>query len=178
MKLVDSVDRVAGRLCNVLALAACFLLFAMMAVICLDVLLRNVQIPSMPRGFALANDLSEAAIYLMTLFAAPWLLRHGRHIRIDVFLQMLPDRVAWAVEHVADFLVFVCCTFMVWYGVVVTAKSYGSSAMMIKTLVTPEWWLLAPLPVVFLLLSVEVLFRLRRLTAGPIRARDEQVAVS
>lgn len=178
MKPVDSVDRLAGYLCNILALVACVLLFAMMAVICVDVFLRNVQVPAMPRGFALANDISEAAIYLMTLFTAPWLLRHGRHIRIDVFLHVLPNKVAWVVEHVADLLIFVCCGFMVWYGVVATARSYNSSAMIVKTLVTPEWWLLAPMPVVFLLLAVEVLFRLRRLATGPAKVRDEQVAVS
>lgn len=178
MSLLDKIDELAGRIANMLVVAACCLLFVMMIVICADVFLRNVQIASLPRGFAVANDLSEAAIYLMTLFCAPWLLRHGRHIRIDVILRMLPDRLAWVVEWVADFLVLVCCVFMVWYGYAVTAKSYWSDAMMVKTLITPEWWILAPLPLIFLLLSFEVVFRIRRLATGPRKVRDEQVSAS
>lgn len=178
MSLLDKLDEVAGHVANALVVAACFLLFVMMSVICADVFLRNVQIASMPRGFAVANDLSEAAIYLMTLFCAPWLLRYGRHIRIDIILRMFPDRLGWLVEWVADFLVLVSCAFMVWYGYLVTAKSYWADAVMVKTLITPEWWILAPLPAIFLLLAVEVGFRIRRLAAGPQRVRDEQVSAS
>ena len=32
--------------------------------------------------------------------------------------------------------------------------------MNIKTLVTPEWWWLAPLPLVFVLLAIEMVFRM------------------
>ena len=50
--------------------------------------------------------------------------------------------------------------------------------MTIKTLVTPEWWFLAPLPVAFLLLAVEVLFRVRRLWLGPRAPREDAVSAS
>lgn len=178
MTLLDRLDELAGRAANALVAAACLLLFVMMSIICADVFLRNVQIASMPRGLAIANDVSEASIYLITLLCAPWLLRYGRHIRIDVILRMLPDRVGWLVEWVADVLVLVSCAFMVWYGYVVTARSYWSDAMMVKTLITPEWWILAPLPAIFLLLAIEVCFRIRRLSRGPQRVRDEQVSAS
>ena len=45
-------------------------------------------------------------------------------------------------------------------------SSYTSGAVNIKTLVTPEWWALAPLPVVFVLLSIEMIFRMIRLAAA------------
>ena len=35
----------------------------------------------------------------------------------------------------------------------------------------PEWWILAPLPICFLLLAVEFVFRMRRLQHGPSRHR-------
>ena len=46
-------------------------------------------VPSM-RGFPAANDLSEAALYLITLLSAPWLLRQGKHIRVDILLKAIP----------------------------------------------------------------------------------------
>ena len=34
-------------------------------------------------------------LYLITMCVAPWLLRQGQHIRVDILLQALPPRLAW-----------------------------------------------------------------------------------
>ncbi|MEO5883393.1 MAG: TRAP transporter small permease subunit, partial [Caldimonas sp.] len=75
-----------GTLLEALALVASLALLAMMAIICGDVLTRNVAMPGLPRGIAWSNEISELLLYLMTLLAAPWLLREGRHIRVDILL--------------------------------------------------------------------------------------------
>ena len=62
----------------------------MVAIICGDVLTRNVAVPGLPRGIAWSNEISELLLYAMTLLAAPWLLREGRHIRVDIVLRALP----------------------------------------------------------------------------------------
>ena len=175
---MDALDRLVGRLCIALVGLACAFLFGMMLAICADVFLRNLAVPGMPRGFALASDLSESAIYLMTLLAAPFLLRSGRHIRIDILLHVVPPRNGWLMELFAGCAMLFCCVAMGWYGFVVTGRSAGSDAMLIKTVVYPEWWSLAPLPCVFVLLSLEAIFRLRSLLSGPRQPRNEQVSVS
>jgi TRAP-type C4-dicarboxylate transport system permease small subunit len=48
----------------------------------------------------------------------------------------------------------------------------------IKTLVTPEWWSLAPLPITFFLLAIEVLFRMQRLAEGERAPRDDAMQAS
>jgi TRAP-type C4-dicarboxylate transport system permease small subunit len=48
----------------------------------------------------------------------------------------------------------------------------------IKTLVTPEWWWLVPLPVVFVLLAIEMLFRMNRLARAPRGPRADAVSAS
>ena len=63
-----------------------------------------------------------------------------------------------------------------WHGALATLKSYQTGALSIKTLVTPEWWMQAPLPVAFVLLSVEMLFRMRRLYLGERAPRDDAVS--
>src|SRR3954469_7540912 len=146
---MDRISERYGVLLEALAALAGLMLFAMMAMICLDVLLRNTAwIPSM-RGLEWSNDLSEAMLYLITMCAAPWLLRRGQHIRVDILLRAIPKRVAWACEWLADVVGLFCCVVMVWYGVKMTWASYASGSMTVKTMVTPEWWLLAPLPVAF-----------------------------
>jgi TRAP-type C4-dicarboxylate transport system permease small subunit len=48
----------------------------------------------------------------------------------------------------------------------------------IKTLVTPEWWSLAPLPVVFVLLSIEMVFRMHRLLHAERGPRQDAVSAA
>lgn len=152
-----------GRLLSALALAGCAVLFAMMAVICLDVLLRNVRIVPGWVGIAWANEVTEYALYLITMLVAPWLLRQGQHIRIDIVLRVLPPRLAWCCEWACDLVALACCVLMAYAAHEVTASSLAKGFTIVKTLTFPEWWLLAPLQVCFALLAIEVVFRMARL---------------
>jgi TRAP-type transport system small permease protein len=171
-------ERRFGALIDALAVVASLLLLAMMLVICGDVFLRNVAVPGLPAGLAWSNEVSELLLYLLTMLAAPWLLREGRHIRVDIVLRVLPPRIAYACEWVADMLGLGCCLWMVWYGSAATTRSYASGSQSIKTLVMPEWWFMAPLPVCFGLLAVEFVFRMRRLAAADAKPRDDAVSAA
>jgi TRAP-type C4-dicarboxylate transport system permease small subunit len=161
--LIDRLSNAYGRFLNALALAGCGVLFAMMLVIVLDVLLRNVAVPGLPRGLSWSNEISELMLYLITMCVAPWLLRRGMHIRVDILLRVIPPHLAWSLEWVGDVLGLACCVVIAWVGTQAAWSSYVSGAVNIKTLVTPEWWSLAPLPAVFVLLAIEMLFRMVRL---------------
>ena len=93
-------------------------------------------------------------------------------------LQAIPRRLAWGLEWLSDVLGLGCCLVIACYGAQSAWASYQSGAMNIKTLVTPEWWMLAPLPVVFLLLAVEMLFRMHRLLHAEAGPRNEAVSAS
>src|SRR5262245_22880995 len=75
---METLSHWYGRLLDALTLLACFLLLLMTLLIGADVLLRNVGLG----GIAPSNELSEDIIYLVTLLAAPGLLRQGQHIRV------------------------------------------------------------------------------------------------
>jgi TRAP-type C4-dicarboxylate transport system permease small subunit len=175
---VNRLEAAYGRLIEALAVLASLLLLAMMLVICGDVLTRNVAVPGLPRGIAWSNEISELMLYLITLFAAPWLLREGRHIRVDIVLRVVPPNVAYACEWIADVLGLGCCGWMTWYGSAAAARSLAAGALSIKTLVMPEWWLLAPLPACFVLLAVEFGFRMRRLAGAQVGARADAVSAA
>jgi TRAP-type C4-dicarboxylate transport system permease small subunit len=167
-----------GKGIEALALAASMALLAMVAIICADVLTRNVALPGLPRGLAWSNEISELLLYAITLLAAPWLLREGRHIRVDIVLRALPRRAAYACEWIADVLGLASCCWLVVYGSSAALKSWQGDALSIKTLVMPEWWFLAPLPICFALLAIEFVFRMRRLAHGEVGARDDAVSAA
>jgi TRAP-type transport system small permease protein len=154
--------------------AAGILLFFMTVMIGADVVLRNIGAGGIPPS----NELSEDSLYLITLLAAPGLLRKGQHIRIDIVLRALPERLGWLLEWVGDIIGLICCVIFLWYGASVAAASFFDGAISIKTLVLPEWWLLAPMPVVFALLALEFVFRMRRLALAERRPREDAVSAS
>jgi TRAP-type C4-dicarboxylate transport system permease small subunit len=169
-----TLSRWYGRLLDGMMTVAGILLLLMTVMIGADVLLRNVGAGGIPPS----NELSEDILYLVTLLAAPGLLRRGQHIRIDIVLQALPQRVGWLLEWVGDVIGLLCCLIFVWYGAGVAAASFFDGSVSIKTLVLPEWWLLAPMPVAFALLAVEFVFRMHRLVLAERRPREDAVSAS
>ena len=176
--MIGRVSAAYGKLLAGLALAGCFILFAMMLVIVADVALRNIAVPGLPRGLAWSNEVSELMLYLITMCVAPWLLRQGHHIRVDILLTAIPPRLAWTLEWVGDSVALACCLLIAWFGAQAAWASYASGALNIKTLVTPEWWALAPLPVVFVLLAIEMVFRMLRLAAAERGPRQDAVSAA
>jgi TRAP-type C4-dicarboxylate transport system permease small subunit len=169
-----TLSRWYGHLLDGMLTAAGLLLLFMTVMIGADVFLRNIGAGGIPPS----NELSEDSLYLITLLAAPGLLRQGQHIRIDIVLRVLPQRIGWLLEWVGDVIGLVCCLFFVWYGVGVAAASFSDGSVSIKTLVLPEWWLLAPMPVAFALLAVEFGFRMHRLALAERRPREDAVSAS
>lgn len=170
----SALSRWFGMLLDVLMLFAAFQVLMMAVMIGADVLLRNVG----AGGITWSNEVSEYVLYLVTVSTAPGLLRRGQHIRVDILLRALPGRVAYAMEWFADLVGLACSLYFVWYGFRVVAASYAAGAVSLKTLVLPEWWLLAPLPAAFVLVAIEFVFRMHRLAGSQAGPRDEAVSAA
>jgi len=170
---VNRLSALLGRLFDLLAVVAALILLAMVLVVTADIVLRNTA----RVGFAWANEITEYALYLITLLTAPWLLRRGQHVRIDVMLVLVPPRVAWLMEAAADITGLAASLVLIWYGSVMTAQSARLGSLTIKNLVFPEWWLLWPLPICFVLIAIEFVFRFHRLMGAPRTRRIEATSV-
>lgn len=158
-----------GKLLAACGAISALLIFAVTAMVTADVLLRNLV------GGRVMGDveLSEYAMLLITAFAAPWLLRQGQHVRIDLLLLQLPGRVAWMCELFCDALGFVVSVLLTWYAVRVVLASMQSGTKIMKEFIIPEWWTLWPLSMMFALLSIEFAFRFMRVVSGPRLPRKE-----
>ncbi|MBM3537102.1 MAG: TRAP transporter small permease [Alphaproteobacteria bacterium] len=161
------------RLLNGLAAAAALILLGAVLLVTADILLRNLT----RSGFPWANEVSEYALFFITVLTAPWLLRRGQHVRLDLLLAAVPGRLAWLMEVMADLVGFAICVVLVRYSLIMTWDSWRLGSITIKNLVFPEWWTLAPLPVCLILLTVEFVFRFQRLLAGEKGRRREATSV-
>lgn len=162
------------RLLNALAVLAGLTLLGAVLLVSADILLRNLT----RSGFPWANEISEYALFFITVLTAPWLLRRGQHVRLDLLLSVVPARIAWLMEAAADILGFAVCVVLVRYSLVMTLDSARLNSITIKNLVFPEWWTLAPLPACFILLSIEFVFRFHRLITGEKGRRREATSVA
>src|SRR3954470_20103710 len=104
---MEELSRIFGRVLDALLFLAALLLLVMTLMIGADVLLRNIGAGGIPP----ANELSEDSLYLITLLTAPGLLRMGRHIRIDIVLRVLPQRIGWLLEWIGDLIGLACCLY-------------------------------------------------------------------
>jgi len=146
-----------------------FLVAALTAMVTLNVLLRNAFGARVPGDV----ELSEYAMLLITAFVVPWLLRKGQHVRIDLMLHQLPAPGGWFCEIFVDVLGFAVSALMTWYCAKVLFISISDGTRIIKEFTIPEWWTLWPLPMMFVLVTVEFVFRLKRVLSGPRRPRSE-----
>jgi TRAP-type C4-dicarboxylate transport system permease small subunit len=140
-----------GKLLQSLAAAAALLLGATALAITLDVIGRNVGLGTLPWIL----EVSEYVLPVATFLAAPWLLYRNEHVRLDVLLGRLP----W-LHAVGNLVGLSVCGVLVVYGVRTILNSAAQNSMVLKSVVFPEWWLYAPVPLCFGLLSIEFLRRL------------------
>ena len=142
---------VYDRVLQGLAACAAVLLGASALAITLDVVGRNVGLGALPWIL----EVSEYVLPLATFLVAPWLLRRNEHVRLDV----LPRAWPW-LNHVTNVVGLAVCAVLVLYGVRTILNSAQQGAMVFKSVVFPEWWLYAPVPLCFGLLTVEFVRRL------------------
>ena len=121
-----------------------------------DVVARNVGLGTLPWIL----EVSEYVLPLATFLVAPWLLARNEHVRLDVLLTSLPPRVARALGRVGDGVGLAVSAVFVVYGARAIASSAQQGSLVIKSIVFPEWWLYAPVPVCFFLLAIEFVRRL------------------
>ena len=174
MKLSTRLDAHWARLLSALALLACALVALMVIVICADVVVRNAKLGSLPW----ATEVAEYTLYLSTFLAAPWLLRQGAHVRMDIVLKMLPAHMAWALEALADVVAILACAALTWASAKAALASAAPGSLVFKIFVFPEWWLITPASMLFGVLTIECVLRLSRLLSGDKAVRAETTSVA
>lgn len=104
----------------------------------------------------------EYVLYAGIFLGAPWVLREGAHIRVDVLVATLPKKLSARLEQALDVFGAVICAVLTFYGVRSMIEDYVENSLPDKLLVVPDWWLMLIFSFAFAMLVVEFLLRLRR----------------
>ncbi|MGQ0682421.1 MAG: TRAP transporter small permease [Bradyrhizobium sp.] len=152
--LVGAYDSLISSLGALVALG----LLLMPLLIAVDVLLRATNIGSIKWSV----DICEYILFISTYLGAPWLLRLGLHVRVDIVVQSLPKRFARRFEQFLDLSGVIVCCIMTYYGGLAAIDAYRLGLKQYKSITVADW----PFHVVFTfsmaLLVLEFVRRLPR----------------
>jgi TRAP-type C4-dicarboxylate transport system permease small subunit len=149
MRWLDRVHATCG-------VAAGLVVGAMVLLVCVDVIGRNLGVVGLPW----IVEVTELALPLATLLAAPWLLHRNEHVRLDVLDRLLSPRTLRWLGRAASAVGLAVCLAVVWYALKIIEDTRAIGAMVMKSLVFPEWWLFVPPPLSFGLMALEFARRL------------------
>jgi C4-dicarboxylate transporter, DctQ subunit len=148
---VRAVAKLHDGLVYGMAIIAAFLMTAMMVVITLDVVLRNLGYQSSAHFFTF----TEYALLVIPCMGAPWLAREKGHIYVEIVLTSLRPGLrrvmTWAI---GVFCIVVCLT-IAWYGFQVTIHDYLQAEKDVRSLDMPRWMLVVWIPLSFLMMAIE-----------------------
>jgi len=134
-----------------MAYLAAFLMVAMMVVITLDVILRNLGYQSSAHFFTF----TEYALLIVPCLGAPWLVREKGHIYVEILLMSLPPRArAWLTMLVGLICIGVCLV-IAWYGFEVTATDWRQAEKDVRSMDMPRWLVVGLIPLSFLMMAIE-----------------------
>lgn len=164
-----SVDALLGRFYHQVGNMVGLLLGLFAVAISIDLFLRLVGLGNLPG----MQEIIEYALFAGVFLAAPWVLRLGAHVRVDLLQTALPRRAATLLDRVLDGIGLVICLTLIWFGAINLSTSYAFKSMQMKYFNVPEWWLLTVFVVSFSLLALEFLCRLLRGGAAPESKTEE-----
>ena len=134
-----------------MAWLAAFLIVAMMVVITVDVLLRNLGFQSSAHFFTF----TEYALLIVPCLGAPWLVRERGHIFVEILLMHLKPRPRrWLMRGIGVACV-VLCLVLAWYGFAVTLNDFRQAERDVRSFDMPRWLVVGWIPLAFLMMAVE-----------------------
>ena len=134
-----------------MAWIAASLIAAMMFIITLDVLLRNLGFQSSAHFFTF----TEYALLIVPCMGAPWLVREKGHIYVEILLMHLQPRARkWLMRGIGVACIAVCLV-IAWYGFGITLADFHGNEKDVRSFDMPRWMIVGWIPLSFLMMAIE-----------------------
>jgi len=134
-----------------MAIIAACLMAAMMVIITLDVVVRNLGYQSSAHFFTF----TEYALLIVPCLGAPWLAREKGHIYVEILLMSLPARMRARLTALIGVICIAVCLVVAWYGFSVTLQDFIQNEKDVRSLDMPRWMIVGWIPVSFLMMAIE-----------------------
>ena len=147
--------KLLGRVYDLLILALAWwaggAIVATFLAIIADVVMRNLGM----RSPAFTSALSEYAMLVATMAAAPMIVRERGHVWVEVIQSFASGRLLRVSGLMAILFCIGICVIMSWYSVAIAFEAAGRGEVDIRSIILPRWFLYAVLAVGFGLCATE-----------------------
>ena len=134
-----------------MAYLAGFLMVAMMTIIFVDVVLRNLGYQSSAHFFTF----TEYGLLAIPCLGAPWLVREKGHVYVEMLLMQLKPRARHALTLGIGMVCVAVCAVLAWYGVGVTINDFAQNEKDVRSLDMPRWLVVGFIPLSFAMMAIE-----------------------
>lgn len=149
-RAIEKIDRLISKIEYGLMVIAGVGLIGMLLSISYGVLSREF----LSKSALWTNDFAGYLMVYLVFLAAPWLLREGAHVTVDLFVEKLTG-VPKKINLIAVYLISGISSFILfWYGMDETLKNYQKGTVMIENVQWPQYILLAPIAIGALFLFI------------------------
>jgi TRAP-type transport system small permease protein len=149
--------QIFDRLLLLLAVAAAVVLGFIMFSIDLEVLLRY----SLGSPTSWVVDMSEYGLLCLLFLAAPWVLLHDSHVKIDILLHFCSPHVRRRLNLLASLIGAAACAIFCYFAIIVVWDTFQASEMLWRSIIVPKWMVWVVMPIGSLLLTLQFLRRAR-----------------
>ena len=145
------ISRAYAVLLYGMAWLAGLLIAAMMVVITIDVVVRNLGYQSSAHFFTF----TEYALLIVPCLGAPWLVREKGHVYVEIIFTYLRPRQRAALRTLIALICIFVCLVLAWYGVEVALRDYVGNEKDVRSLDMPRWMIVSFVPLSFLMMAIE-----------------------
>jgi len=108
-------------------------------------------------------EMSEYLLVFICFVSIPYILREGRHVRVDALVQLLSPKSRWRVELIASILTMGFCVLVVWKAAGVTLLNYQRGFRSASLVSLPLWIPYLIITLGFLILTLQYIVVIREL---------------
>ena len=139
------------RVTDAMAVMAGLLLVAIVFIICIDVGMRYFF--SRPQVWTV--EICEYFLFAITFLGAPWLLRVGGHVNVDIVTERLPKRARDGLGLFSCTVGALVCAVLTYFGVVTAIDCFKTGVVEVRTLDVPKYYFMTLIAVGYFLLFGE-----------------------
>jgi C4-dicarboxylate transporter DctQ subunit len=108
-------------------------------------------------------EMSEYLLVFICFVSIPYILREGRHVRVDALVQLLSPKSRWRVELIGSILAMGFCVLVVWKAAGVTLLNYQRGFRSASLVSLPLWIPYLIITLGFLILTLQYIVVIREL---------------
>ncbi|NMM45291.1 TRAP transporter small permease [Rhodospirillaceae bacterium KN72] len=91
------------------------------------------------------------------LLAAPQVARDNTHVAINIFVEMMPQRIKGRMETILALLTGLISGGVAWITAQDTIRLFDSNILTLTTIAVPKWWISIFIPIGFALVALQFL---------------------